>query len=108
VKWKERAPSISRTVATETASAERRAAIHAAVEAYNRAHPDAQLPRPAARLLLAMFPLNDEFTGSQETLRNAGFGKQLGGMLRALIGAGLVSRQLNKTSTPSTYRLLLP
>ena len=61
----------------------RRAAMEAAVEAHNAAHPDAPLPRSAARLLLTMFPLGAEFTGSQETLRSAGFSnKQLPGLLQ--------------------------
>jgi len=57
--------------------------MEAAVEAHNAAHPDAPLPRSAARLLLTMFPLGAEFTGSQETLRSAGFSnKQLPGLLQ--------------------------
>ena len=35
--------------------ASRREAVFAAVEAYNRTHPAAPLPRPAARLLAVMF-----------------------------------------------------
>jgi hypothetical protein len=61
----------------------------------------------AARLLLTMFPLSDEFTGSQELLRDAGFGTQLTELLRALIAARLLSRQLNGHSAPTTHRLLL-
>ena len=79
------------------------------MEAHNAAHPDVPLPRSAARLLLTMFPLGDEFTGSQETLRSAGFSnKQLGGLLQALITAGRLSRRPNGAGAPTTYRLLLP
>ena len=46
----------------------RRAAIEASVEAHNCAHPTGPLPQSATRLLVSMFPLSDEFTGSQETL----------------------------------------
>jgi hypothetical protein len=90
-------------------TAARRAAIVAAVEAHNQANPDARLPRSAARLLLAMFPADDEFRGSQELLRDAGFGSRVWEQLRALITAGLLSRQQNGTKgAPITYRLLLP
>ena len=90
-------------------TAARRAAIAAAVEAYNQANPNVRLPRSAARLLLAMFPAGDEFRGSQELLRDAGFGSRVWEQLRALITAGLLSRQQNGTKgAPITYRLLLP
>ena len=39
--------------------ASRREAVFAAVEAYNRTHPAAPLPRPAARLLAVMFATED-------------------------------------------------
>jgi hypothetical protein len=89
-------------------SAPRRAAIEAAVEAHNRLHTDARLPRSAPRLLLAMFPLSDEFTSSRETLRSSGFGQEVVQALRALVAAGLLSRQINGHGAPTTYRLQLP
>ena len=90
-------------------TAARRAASAAAVEAYNQANPNVRLPRSAARLLLAMFPAGDEFRGSQELLRDAGFGSRVWEQLHALIAAGLLSRQHNGTkAAPITYRLLLP
>jgi len=57
--------------------ASRREAVFAAVEAHNRAHPAAPLPRPAARLLAVMFASEDVCCVSQETLRAEGFGKTL-------------------------------
>src|SRR6516165_9057832 len=66
-------PPTPATLPVAASTAARRAVIAAAVEAYNQANPDARLPRSAARLLLAMFPAGDEFRGSQELLRDAGF-----------------------------------
>jgi hypothetical protein len=87
-------------------AASRRDAINAAVEAHNRTHPAAPLPRPAARLLAVMFPTEDVCCVSQETLRAEGFGKTLPRVLRALVEAGFMSRQAGATRVPDTYWLL--
>ena len=55
--------------------ASRREAICAAVDAHNRAHPAAPLPRPATRLLAAMFDTED--VCCLRTLKAQGFGKAL-------------------------------
>ena len=73
--------------------ASRRDAVSAAVEVYNRTHPAAPLPRPAARLLAVMFATGDVCSLSQQALVAEGFGKTLPAVLRALVEAGLVSRQ---------------
>jgi hypothetical protein len=88
--------------------ASRREAIFAAVEAHNRTHPASPLPRPAARLLAVMFDTEDVCCLSQETLKAEGFGKSLSGLLRALVDAGIVSRQAGTSRIPDTYRLRLP
>ena len=46
----------------------RRDEIAAAVDAYNRDHPDDRLPRPAARLLGVMFAAEDVCQQSLEAL----------------------------------------
>jgi hypothetical protein len=84
--------------------ASRRETVFAAVEAYNRAHPAA--PRPAARLLAVMFATEDVCSLSQQALVADGFGKSLTKVLRALVEAGLVSRQVGTSRVPDTYRLL--
>jgi hypothetical protein len=86
----------------------RRNAITAAVEAYNRAHPTARLPRPAARLLAVMFDTEDACCLSQEALKTRGFGDTLPKVLRALVEAGLLSRQAGASRIPDTYRLQVP
>ena len=94
----------------------RRAAIFAAVEAYNRAHPGAKLPRSAALLLAVTFADDDVCCVSQETLRARGFGNTVASVLRALVAAGLLSRQEAvappdrhlRGKPPYTYRLHLP
>jgi hypothetical protein len=86
--------------------ASRREAVFAAVEAYNRAHHAAPLPRPAARLLAVMFATEDVCSLSQQALVAAGFGKSLPGVLRALVEAGFVSKQAGTSRIPDTYRLL--
>jgi hypothetical protein len=83
----------------------RREAVFAAVEAHNRAHPAAPLPRPAARLLAVMFASKDVYSLSQQALAAEGFGKTLPGVLRALAEAGFVSRQTGTSRIPDTYRL---
>ena len=84
----------------------RREAIFAAVEAHNRTHSAAPLPRPAARLLAVMFATVDVCCLSQQALVAEGFGKTLPGVLRALVEGGLVSRQAGTSRVPDTYRLL--
>jgi hypothetical protein len=86
--------------------ASRREAVFAAVEAHNRTHPAAPLPRPAARLLAVMFATEDVCSLSQQALVAEGFGKTLPGVLRALVEAGIVSRQAGASRVPDTYRLL--
>ena len=86
--------------------ASRRDAVFAVVEAHNRAHPAAPLPRPAARLLAVMFATEDVCRLSQQALAAEGFGKSLPGVLRALVEAGFVSRQTGTSRIPDTYRLL--
>ena len=83
--------------------ASRRDAVFAAVEAYNRTHPVAPLPRPAARLLAVMFATEDVCSLSQQTLVAEGFGKTLPGVLRALVEAascpGRLARHGSRTPT---------
>ena len=83
----------------------RRNAIVAAVEAHNRAHPSAPLPRPAARLLAFMFADQDVCCLSQQALRAEGFGQELPRVFHALIDAGFVSKQPGTSRVPDTYRL---
>ena len=59
--------------------ASRREAVFVAVETYNRAHPEARLPRPAARLLAVMFAAEDVCCVSQQELMAEGFGDTLPG-----------------------------
>ena len=87
--------------------ASRREAVFAAVEAHNRAHPAAPLPRPAARLLVVMFATEDVCRLSQQALVAEGFGKSLTKVLRALVEAGFMSRQAGVARVPDTYRLQL-
>ena len=69
-------------------------------------HPAAPLPRPSARLLAVMFATEDVCCLSQQALAAEGFGKTLPEVLRALVEAGLVSRQTGTSRIPDTYRLL--
>jgi hypothetical protein len=88
--------------------ASRREAIIAAVGAHNRAHPLAPLPRSAARLLAVMFTSDDICRQSLETLVAEGFTKHaVPGILRALVQAGLLSKQPGSARIPNTYRLHL-
>ena len=87
--------------------ASRREAVFAAVEAHNRAHPAAPLPRPAARLLAVMFASEDVCCVSQETLRAEGFGKTLprlkgGGDLSGT--TGLSEEQLRDAHDDDAHR----
>ena len=86
--------------------ANRRDAVFAAVETFNRTHPTSSLPRPAARLLAVMFATEDVCCVSQQALVAEGFGKSLPGVLRALVEAGFVARQAGTSRIPDTYRLL--
>jgi hypothetical protein len=88
--------------------ADRREVIVIAVEAYNRAHPRAPLPRHAARLLRVMFSSDDVCRQSFEALKAEGFGqKTVISALRALIAAGLLSKEAGSGGIPNTYRLRL-
>jgi hypothetical protein len=87
---------------------DRREAIVAAVDAYNDAHPQAPLPRPAARLLGVMFSRDDVCQRSLEALEVEGFArKTVPTVLRALIASGLLSKQEGTSRIPNTYRLRL-
>ena len=88
--------------------ASRRDAFFIAVETYNRTHPEARLPRPAARLLAVMFAAEDVCCVSQQELCARGFGETLPKVLRALVEAGFMSKQAGISRVPDTYRLLLP
>ena len=85
--------------------ASRREAAFTAVEGYNRAHPTARLPRPAARLLATMFADQDVCCLSQQALMAEGFGDSLRRVLRALIEAGFMSKQAGTSRVLDTYRL---
>ena len=87
---------------------DRREAIFAAVEAYNRAHPQAPLHRTAARLLRVMFTTDDVCQQSLEALAAEGFDrKTVPAVLRALVDAGLLSKEVGSSRIPNTYRLRL-
>jgi hypothetical protein len=87
---------------------DRREAITACVEAYNHAHPQAPLPRPAARLLGVMFSRDDVCQRSLEALEAEGFArKTVPTVLRALVDAGFLSKQEGTSRIPNTYRLHL-
>ena len=87
----------------------RRDEITAAVAAYDSANPLAPLPRNAARLLAAMFPVEDECQRSLDAIAAAGFSrKHLPGTLRRLVQAGFLSREFGAGITPDTYHLHLP
>ena len=79
------------------------------MDAYDRDHPDAPLPRTAARLLTVMFPSDDVCQRSQEALVAEGFSRNgLSAALRHLLEAGFVSKQRGSACIPDTYRLHLP
>jgi hypothetical protein len=90
--------------------AARREAIAAAVDAYNRAHPESPLPRPAARLLATMFPSDDVCQRSLDDLAGEGFDRKraLPATLRRLVEVGFLSRHQTSTRQPLIYRLHLP
>ncbi len=86
----------------------RREAIAAAIDAYNRDHPEAPLPRPAARLLAAMFGDGEVCQRSLEDITAEGFSrKSLLTTLRRLVEAGFLSREQTSTREPYVYRLHL-
>jgi len=88
--------------------ANRREAIIVAVEAYNRAHPQTPLHRTAARLLRVMFITDDVCRQSLEALAAEGFDrKTVPAVLRALVEAGLLSKDVGSSRVPDTYRLHL-
>ena len=70
----------------------RRDDIAAAVDAYNRTHPTAPLPRNAARLLAVMFSRDDVCRQSLEALEGEGFSR------------GLLPGMLRLSSKPAWYR----
>jgi hypothetical protein len=85
--------------------AARREAIAAAINAYNRAHHESPLPRPAARLLAAMFAADEV---CQRSLRRRVNRKTLPTTMRRLVEAGFLSRHQTSTREPYVYRLHLP
>ena len=87
----------------------RREAIAAAVEAYNRAHPTAPLPRNAARLLTAMFGDNETCQLSLEALLDVvGVSRKTAqATLNALLAASLVAKEAGHGRRANRYRLLL-
>ena len=88
---------------------QRRLAFDAAVEAYNRNHPEAPLHHMSARLLAVMFEHGDECVRSLESLAAEGFARHiLPATLRSLIAAGLLERRPGTARTPDTYVLCLP
>ena len=87
----------------------RRDEIAAAVAAYDRDHPDAPLPRNAARLLAVMFPSEDVCHRSLEAIAAEGFSRdRLPATLRRLVEAGFLSQAPGSARVPDTYRLHLP
>jgi hypothetical protein len=87
----------------------RRDEIAAAVAAYDRDHPDAPLPRNAARLLAVMFPSEDVCHRSLDDIAADGFSRmRLPDVLRRLIAAGVLSRHQGSGGVSNTYRLHLP
>jgi hypothetical protein len=86
----------------------RRAAIAAAIAAYDRATPRACLPRRAARLLIIMFPAENVCRRSVGSLAAEGFERAAARqLLRALIDAGFVSKDPGRPGALGIYRLHL-
>ncbi len=87
----------------------RRNAIAAAVATHNSAHPEAPLPRNAARLLAAMFPAEDVCQRSLDDLAAEGLDRRtVSRLLGALVEAGLLSKEQGPDRAPNTYWLHLP
>jgi hypothetical protein len=86
----------------------RRNTIAAAGEPCNRTHSTARPPRPAVHPPAVMFATEDVCCISQEALKTHRFGKALRRVLRAMVEAGFVSRQVGASRIPDTYRLQAP
>jgi hypothetical protein len=87
----------------------RRDEIAAVVAAYADAHPEVRLPRRAAELLAVMFPADDVCRRSLDDLAGEGFDRQsLPRVLRCLIAAGFLSKDMGSGRFPNAYRLHLP
>jgi hypothetical protein len=86
----------------------RRHEIAVAVVTYDSANQS--LPRSAARLLAAMFPVEDLCQRSLDDIATTGGlnRKSLTATLRRLVEAGFLSRASGSGSVPDTYRLHLP
>ena len=86
----------------------RRHEIAVAVVTYDSANPP--LPRSAARLLAAMFSVEDVCQRSLDDIATTGGlnRKSLTATLRRLVEAGFLSRASGSGSVPDTYRLHLP
>jgi hypothetical protein len=88
---------------------QRRHDIAVAVVAYDSANPQTRLPRNAARLLAAMFPIEDVCQRSLDDIAAEGFNrKNLTSTLRRIAEAGLLSKTPGAGSEPDTYQLHLP
>ena len=76
-------------------SIDRHAALTAVVDAYNQSHPTARLPRPAVRLLAAMFASDDSCQESLEALvRASGVSRPtVQSVLRTLLAAGVIAKE---------------
>ena len=85
----------------------RRHEIAVAVVAYDSANPP--LPRMAARLLAAMFPIEDVCQRSLDDIATTGGlnRKSLPATLRRLVAAEFLSRVSGSGRVPDTYRLHL-
>ena len=93
----------------QSATADRRETIAAAVTAYDRDSPSASLPRNTTRLLAVMFASNDVCQRSLEDIAAEGFARdRLPALLRRLVEVGLLSRERGAARVPNTYRLHLP
>ena len=91
------------------AAPRRRDDITAAVDAYNRAHPNAPLPRPAARLLRRHVRCRRRLPAEPRGAGGGGLQRDnITRTVRALVEAGLVSRQASTSRAPYIYRLHLP
>ena len=86
----------------------RRHEIAVAVVTYDSANPP--LPRSAARLLAAMFSVEDLCQRSLDDIATTGGlnRKSLTATLRRLVEAGFLPRASGSGSVPDTYRLHLP
>jgi hypothetical protein len=86
----------------------RRHEIALAVVAYDSANPP--LPRTAAQLLTAMFPIEDVCRRSLDEIAATGGlnRKSLTASLRRLVEAGFLSRTPGSGVVPATYRQHLP